>query len=380
MSRGLFDLGVRLRAATERRPVPIAHFAPVLPPVNPIAVVVDDDGEHVYITATDGTVTLAGTDRDGLAAIAALGGIMADTHRTLVIANVREMSALAALARQFRDEPASPVIGWWDQRSDHPGTGAVHLVVAAAALRWTLGVAPAREREVQTWCEWMGVTASGPHALLALADATASGHTLPDLLSAASADDHSWKRYRGRLNAGRSWWSPDSRSDAALGLASRSHAAEWFESIRLDDPRVAVAASFEGTVIAGTVLACDASEATVRADQMISRLRVDSKITAWKGEPDLIGGSLFTGRVEASSIDADGLTLTLGGFNRKVKELSAGDRITLRPARVDPFMQSNGRRLLASGYHRGGWIAGYGKPVVRGGNVPLDVMVAAADE
>lgn len=53
----------------------------------------------------------------------------------------------------------------------------------------------------------------------------------------------------------------------------------------------------------------------------------------------------------------------------------------VRPGRVDPFMQSRGQQLLAGGFHRGGnWIAGRGKPVMRRGAVPLDVMVAAAGD
>lgn len=44
-------------------------------------------------------------------------------------------------------------------------------------------------------------------------------------------------------------------------------------------------------------------------------------------------------------------------------------------------MQANGRRLMAGGYHRGAnWIAGRGKPVQRRGEVPLDVIVAAAGD
>ena len=57
-----------------------------------------------------------------------------------------------------------------------------------------------------------------------------------------------------------------------------------------------------------------------------------------------------------------------------------GDRLTLRPGRVDPNMQANARRLAAAGYRRGtNWIAGRGNPVPRRGDVPLDVIVAAAE-
>lgn len=383
MSRGLFDLGARLRAAVEGRAVPMADFAPVLPPVSAIAVTIDHDGEHCYITATDGRTTHVGTDREGLAAIAELGVKLKDTHRTLVVGTLRDLTNLATLAREFRDEAASPVIGWWDQRSDHPGTEAVHVVTDTARMRWTLGVHPDQERDVDAWRAWMGVEETGPHALLALARMTADGRPLAGLLEAATADVHSWERYAKRIAAGRPWWSQDSRIDAALGLASRSHAVEWFESLRLDDPRVALAASFDGTVITGTVTACDVASATLVADRALSRLRVDSKVTAWAGGPEHAGGaSLLDGRVTDATIGTDGrLSLKLGGFARKLRSVSVGDVVTVRPGRVDPFMQSRGRQLLAGGFHRGGnWIAGRGKPVMRRGTVPLDVMVAAAGD
>ena len=54
MSVALFDLGQRLRSATLGCPVARAAFAPVLPPVDPIAVVVTGSGDHILVQATDG--------------------------------------------------------------------------------------------------------------------------------------------------------------------------------------------------------------------------------------------------------------------------------------------------------------------------------------
>lgn len=383
MSRGLFDLGARLQAANAQRPVPVATFAPVLPPVSPIAVWIDHDGERVYVSATDGTHTHAGTDRDGLAAIAACGASMTGVHRTLVVGTTADMGTLAALARRFPGEDASPVIGWWDQRSDHPGTEAVHVVTTAARLRWVLGVHPDLERDVETWRSWLGVTDSGATGLLAIAYRTAEGPTLPGLLDATNGDVHSWDAYCGRVKAGRAWSAPDTRTDAALGLATRSHAGEWFDSLRLDDPRVALAASFDGTVIPGTVTTVGNGRTVIQADQALSRLRVDTKVTAWKGGPLRAGsGSVLSGTVDDARISRDGhLSLHIGDLPQKPKNLAVGDRITLRPGRVDPYMQTMGRRRLAAGYRRGGnWIAGRGTPIMRPGTVPFDVIVAAAED
>lgn len=383
MSATLFEIGARLRAAETGTPVPLSHYAPVLPPVSPIAATVDTDGEHTYLTAATDTSTRSGTDRDALTALAELGATLGVTHRTLVIGSGKEMTLLARLARKFPDEPAAAVIGWWDQRMDYPGTEAVHVVTEAAALRWALGVHPDQEREVQTWREWLGVTSTGAASLLELARLSASGSTLWGLLTASKADASSWGKYLTRLGAGRPWWASDTRIDAALGLTARSHAAEWFQSLRLDDPLVALAHSYYGTVVPGQVIAVDEKTVTVQADQPLSRLRVGSTVTAWHGDPlDSMGASCLDGSVLAATIDtAAHLLVTVGTLRHKPKGILIGDRVCLRPAQVDPFMQATGRTLMASGYWRGtNWIAGRGKPIQRRGDVPLDVVVAAASD
>ncbi len=48
MSVALFDLGHRLRAAAQSRPVARSTFAPVLAPVDPVAVTVTGTGDHVW--------------------------------------------------------------------------------------------------------------------------------------------------------------------------------------------------------------------------------------------------------------------------------------------------------------------------------------------
>ena len=85
MSLAQFTLGARLRAEHSGRAVEVALYAPAIPPLGGIAVTVDSDGERVYITATDGDVTHAGSDRAGLEALAALGGRLR-AHRHLCLA------------------------------------------------------------------------------------------------------------------------------------------------------------------------------------------------------------------------------------------------------------------------------------------------------
>lgn len=383
MTRTLFTLGARLRAAETGQPTPLAAYAPVIPALNAIAVTVDTDGERVYLTATDGYTDRAGTGRNGLDALAQLGATMTAPRRTLIVGTRRDLTILAALARIHPTADASPVIGWWDERADFPGTDAVHIVTATARLRWALGVHPDLERDPATWAHWMHIDSTGPTALLDLARLTASGHTLPDLLHASILDTASWERYSKRLTAGRPWFLPDTRTDAALGLIARSHAAEWYESIRLSDPLIALAASHDGTLVPGTVIARNGETAVIEADRALSRLRTDTKVSLWIGEPlDSRTKDYNDGAVAGATIDHNArLTLTITGLPKRNTTLTPGIRVTARPARVDPSMQARARGLTATGYRRGeNWIAGRGTPVLRRGNVPLDVIVAAAED
>ena len=384
MSLALYTLGARLRAAHTGTPTPAAAYSPAIPPLSAIAVTVDTDGDHTYLTATDGERTLSGTDRHGLDVLAQLGATMTDPRRTLIVGTGQDMRVLTALARTYPNTDASPVIGWWDERIDFPGTDAVHVVTENAARRWVLGVHPDLDNDPATWARWLGVHSTGAAMLYDLARLTTTGPLLPGLLHASVLDTASWDRYGARLKAGRRWWAKDTRTDAALGLISRSHSAEWYDSLRLDDPRVAVAASHDGTIVPGVIVGCDPFRVTVAADRPLSRLRVDAKVTAWHGEPINAGGAdCLTGVVDEATIDtASRLTIALTGVPVKArKALSIGDRITLRPSRVDPNMQTTARRLASSGYRRGtNWIAGRGTPISRRGDVPLDVIVAAADD
>jgi len=258
VSAHLYELGLRLRAADDHRPAPVARYAPVLPANAAVAVMIERDGDTATVVATDGRETHRATGASALDALDALGVGISAVHRTLVVPDEQTLAALARMAREQHRAASAPVVAWWDQRADHPGTGAVISVVDAARARWVLGVPPHHERDLTTWLRWLHVKATGPRALLDLAAVVAAGHTLPGLIEVfAEADTRSWQYHCKRIADGRDWRTADTRAEAALGLATRSDAAELYESLRLGDPLVAACAAFDGTVVPGTVRRAD---------------------------------------------------------------------------------------------------------------------------
>jgi hypothetical protein len=129
VSVALFDLGQRLRAATLARPIARSTFAPVLPPVSPVAVTLSGTGDGTLLKATDGTRVTVGTGAGALSALAELGVSVGPEYRTLAIADRDTLSRLVELARSTDSASTSAasaaVVGWWSQRADHPGSGAV---------------------------------------------------------------------------------------------------------------------------------------------------------------------------------------------------------------------------------------------------------------
>ena len=173
---------------------------------------------------------------------------------------------------------AAAVVGWWAQRADHPGTGAVLDVVSACAARWVLGVPPVQERDIAVWRQWLGVVDRGPQGLLDMAG-----------LISSAATCRAWRQWPKMIAppGTRSplaspiptlrwdWRRRDSRREAALGLASRCDAVELYESLRLGDPLVATRESFAGTVVTGTITSLVSRSVEVTLDYCVIRPKTD---------------------------------------------------------------------------------------------------------
>lgn len=270
MSVEYFDLGQRLHAASTGRPTPRSCYAPCAVPVEPVAVTVSraTGGELVVHAATAEATATARGDL-ALTALAQVDVSLSDTVRTVIVPDRPTLAVLASAARQSvpgsaSAEQAAAAVAWWDQRADHPGSGAVLSLARTCALRWALGTLPSAEREIGSWLSWLAVPGNGPEALLALAELVSAGPTLPGL---------------------------DVARDA--------------QSLRL--------------VI---------EDAMVRAGALV-----------------------------------------------------VGNLVTLRATPVNPNQQKHGRRNLRVRYTSGGnWLGTGAPPVIRRRDVPLDIVIAAADD
>lgn len=385
MSASHYDLGARLRSAATGKPVRTSSYTPCLPLDAPIALAVTTDDGHTQVHAHDGTQTATATAAEAMTMLIDLGVRPGETHRTAVVEDRATLAQLARIARTTPDAPAAPVIAWWEQRADHPGSGAVHQAVLAARERWTLGVAPERERQIATWRAWLGIEDDGVVGLLDLARRTCAGSVLPGLLDLHGADSRSWQYLQRRLARGWQWHRPDGRREAALGLATREHAAQLYESLRLRDPAVARREQYTGRLVAGTVVDTRGGDIVLQADRPLSRLRVGAEVAGWVGPADGEHAAthwLRTGRVAGAQMDLTAtLRLTVSETVARPGPLPLGARVTLRPKPADPAMQARERRNLTKLFARSGnWIAGRGAPTIRRSDVPLDVVLAAAPE
>lgn len=380
MTAAAFDLGRRLRAARDGQPVPTSRSAPALPPTSPIAVDLHAEGRRIVATASDGVTTAQAYEEDIIDVLESLGVVLTLTYRTLIVPNRSTLHTLEELARakarDHRGNETAAVLGWWADRAEHPGSGAVLILQETLPARWTLGVHPDRERDLTVWARWLGVTTTGTEMLLDLAAAVTASPTRDGLLTAHSRDDASWQWLEKRRQ---SWHLPDSRAQAALGLISRCDAAELYESIALDDSLVAHRASFSGEVITGTVTATQ--PLTIRADRLAIRLRQGAHVDTWPGEAWQPATTTLRGRITDSTVNIAGeLHLTIGETSR-LRVPAVGERLTLRPRRVNPHQQGAALRRRRRRHNAAqNWLATRNCPPPLRRNVPLDIAIATADD
>jgi hypothetical protein len=247
---------------------------------------------------------------------------------------------------------------------------------------------PTRRRRTGTWRQWLHVADSGPLGLLELADLVASCTTLVGLETFAEDDRRSWQYFRSRVVdrvTPWDWRARDNRREAALGLATRSDAAELYESLRLADPLVAAREAFGGSVVSGVVRrVLPDAVIEVTLDRLVCRLRADTAVEGYPGDPGAVPLQtrlpFLRGRVAKTRVTTkEQLVLTLSQVQVR-GSLRRGQRLTLRPRAVDPNQQRSGRHELHRRYAAGhSWLSGGSAPSPRRRDVPLDVVIGAAE-
>ena len=410
----MFDLAMALRAAAVGRAIDrLAHRA--VPGDWPlVAVTVTGRGPAPTITVErPGTPALTGGIDAALAALAAPGGgnrpYRGDDRECLVVADRATLARLAAAAEAAVAPPAgylparTPIppgidaaaarVAWWQQRAEHPGSAATICATSDAALRWASGNGPAADAELVTWATALGLatTALTTATLLEIAGRLRRGTLLPAMADRldqggnprgdgrAGDDARSWEAFCDARARFAPWRTHDSPRAAALGLRSRCDAAEFFERALLDDPRWAVRARLDGRVVVATVQQVAGRAVTLVAHQATCRYRPGTKVALRlparprPGQPPaapvLVTATMLGGRIDA----AGRLVIEVDCYQLGSK-LPDDRRVEIVPPAVSLAQQARGRQNMAERYR----LPAPAAPTPR--TVPLDVMVAAADD
>ncbi|MBF6333510.1 hypothetical protein [Nocardia transvalensis] len=391
-----FDLAQRIHAAQTRQPVQRLAYALFRPPASAVAVRATMPGGKPALTVASspgGQAQAAG--RDALVLLAGNGAaITASTPPTLLLDDPRTLGILKALARQHATDPdtdvadAAALCGWWAERADHPGTSAVIDLLATSRTRYLLGTAPAAERQAAAWREWFGITddtCAGMHTWVAK---TAGPQILPPLDAIHNDDVRSLHRARDRFRSGRDWTRPDSPLQAAVGLRSRCDSTDLWEAALLTDPLWRQRAVHSGHVMTAIITATAATAArpgttVLRCDRIDSRLRAGASVIGWNGPLDTMPADReqFTAELRDTRMEHGHRVLELAGFRFRNGRAPESDmRVCVLPAPPQPKVQAVTRGRYFDLYECRPWITGTDSPTPQRRAVPLDILVAAAEE
>lgn len=390
MTVEFFDLARRLYAAKTRKPV--MQVAASLFTMGMNTIFVDaEKPESGPASATIWRHGAAPTTVTGgvpvLRALAAAGAVM-DPHGftpQLVVQDGASLAVLENVARaaaRHDDDAvrgASAVVGWWVDRSGYPGTNAVVDLLAHSRQRYITGAIPSREQEAKYW---RGVFAlgDGPAGTEAWASRIAKGDPLELAAIIRENDAYAYRAAAERFAQGWSWTGKEPAPIAAMGLRARCESADLWEAALRTDRLWRHRAVHTGHVTGGTVTSATRSTFTVACPRMGSRLRAGSDIVGWIGGVDSADRAvIFHGEIQSAEAHAGELHLTVARV-QAANRPSIGHWVTLMPAppndRIVRMSRSRYRRLLFQG---DSWIAAGKPPGVRRRDVPLDVLVAAAE-
>jgi hypothetical protein len=397
MSAVLFDLALRVRARELGVPVPrLLHNAVPARTARVAVLARRGRGCRVWALGPDGGVQ-TGSGAQGLAALARAAGCADGDLRdgaSALIEGPATLGVLQTLAVAHADPTrcrsvavaaGSSLAGWWVERAAHPGTSAVVDLLAVSRQQMMLGTVPGSD-DGQVWRAALGV----PHGLAGLQTwwrAVTVGPTLPGLEPTRQDDDWLLGVHQDALSKRRSWDVPESLYVAAMRLQSRCDAAELYEAALLTDPLWRVRAVHTGHVCHGVVIAGakdTQGRVVVRSRRLDTRLKARVAVLGWPGDQIHENPSAtdrFTGEVVSTAVKDGQLVVSIGGLRRSGYKPAAGETLTVIPAPPNPSTIRSGRTVRARLYKRRfSWLSQGVRPVSSRRDVPLAVLIAAADD
>ena len=385
-----FDLAQRVYA--QRSGAVVARLAGTpLPTISrPVAVRARAGrGGPMVVAAAAGQVRRA-SGSDVLPMLASLGVTVAEpTPATLVTADTATLPVLVDVARRSPadgpDEATAAHIGWWADRADFPGGIAVVNTVTAARARWVTGTTPAAERDPATWRTWLGISDDSVAGTLALLAQLTAAPPLRLLDALADDDTYSYQRAQEAHADGWGWRRRDSVGRAAVGLLARCDAADLYTAALRTDPLWRRRALHTGDVVTGTLTTTTPgrrARLTLRSPRLDARLRRGTDIEGWLGPahtPTPSAGVRFDGLVDDTGVTGTTLDLHLS-ISGGMHGLTPGDTLTVMPLTPSPYSLQRGRRTMRTLYStRTSWLTTGRTPTPTRRDVPLDVLIAGAD-
>lgn len=387
MSVEIYDAAQRRHAAMNGRPVwRVAH---ALIRSRPDAVAVRETGHRGQIViARRGGAAVTASGGEALDALAAAGVVMdRSAPPQVLVADPATVEILARLARVYAgaDDPirasAAEAVAWITERADFPGTSALVDLAAASAVALVAGVPPSCDHTPATWHTWLDLPADRSAATFAWADVLASRPAgMPALLEVVLTDDcESWERRRESVAGGWCHTMPEGLAHAAVGLRSRCDTADLWDAALLSDPTWRRRAVHTGHVVVGTAeRRTGVAGFLVTADRLDARMSTGTEVTGWTGDPDTEAFGRFFTAVRSAAVVDGRLVLTC---DKTARMPAHGDPVTVTVAPPSPQMHTSVRINMWTKYKtRGSWIARADTPTLSRRDVPLEVMIAAADD
>ncbi|MFH5209769.1 hypothetical protein [Antrihabitans spumae] len=393
MSVEWFDLAQRLHAARTGTPVARLRHTPFTRAISTVAVrATIRAGVTTVSVAADRHATRTATDADGLSLLADCGATIAAAEPVLLLVDdAATLPVLEKLARHWaRDSDdsvsgAAAMCGWWADRAAHPGTSAVVDLVGASRSRFVLGVDPDAETRNSVWRNWLGIVDDSCSGMHEWADIVGAGTVLLLLDPIHEDDAYRLAKMRELFTDGIGWNRPDNPASAAMGLRSRCDAADLWAGALLSDPLWRRRAVHTGHVATGTAKhtakkpgSAGRASIAVACDRLDSRLRVGTKVAGWVGGPEDQPFERFFADVKSATVAGGGLRLDLGAISTHAP--TDGARVCVMPQPPSPQTLRAGRSAYYALYARRSWLSTGRTPALQRRDVPLDVLIAGAED